>query len=120
MGEDGQGFNKSDSDFARSLHEQLLRKGGFSGSLSEKQLVSLVRLLSLYKGQLAGLVDKDEDWTFFDPVFSQVEGAQDKILGSREEQLLLLSRIELTTGLSFEQVSPKVSQEIDDWLSSNE
>lgn len=119
MGEDGQGFNRADSDFARSLHEQLLRKGGLSGSLSEKQLVSLVRLLSLYKGQLAGLVDKDEDWTFLDPVFSQVEGPQDKILGSREEQLLLLRRIELTTGLSFEQVSPKVSQEIDDWLSSN-
>lgn len=71
--EDGIGFNRADGGFARSLHEQLMRKGGFSGSLSEKQLASLVRMLSLYKGQLAGLVDKEEDWTFFDPEFSQAK-----------------------------------------------
>ena len=105
--EDGQGFNRSERDFARSLHEQLLRKGGFSGSLSEKQLVSLVRMLSLYKGQLAGLVDKDEDWTFFDPVFSQVEGGYSRLLGAAQEKESLVHRMGLKSVSSIEEVTVK-------------
>ena len=76
-------------------------------------------------GQVRQAVSKAMDlWSkpdlIFEGGYSRLLGAaQNKMLRSKEEQLLLLSRIELTTGLSFEQVSPKVSQEIDDWLSSN-
>lgn len=65
--EDGQGFNKVDVSFGRSLANQIQAKG----SLSEKQLSCALRMVKFYRGQLDHILGEEPTFTINDPVLEE-------------------------------------------------